>query len=78
MGSGSGYSVKEVIEVCRKVTGHEIPEEIAPRREGDPDFLIATSDKAEKTLNWIRKYDTLEKIIESAWKWHKDHPTGYI
>jgi UDP-glucose 4-epimerase len=77
LGSGEGFSVKEVIEVCRKVTGHDIPQEIVPRREGDPAFLIATSNKAEKILGWTRKYSSLEKIIESSWKWHQSHPNGF-
>jgi UDP-glucose 4-epimerase len=77
LGSGNGFSVKEVIQVCRKVTGHEIPEEISPKREGDPAILVATSEKAEKILGWKRKYDTLESIVDSAWKWHVSHPNGY-
>lgn len=77
LGSGEGFSVKEVIEVCRKVTKHEIPCDIVPKREGDPAILIASSEKAEKILGWKRKYKTIEEIVESAWKWHVSHPKGY-
>ena len=77
LGNGEGFSVKEVIEVTRKVTGHPIPAEISPRRAGDPARLIASSKKAIDTLKWAPKYDKLEQIIETAWNWHKNHPDGY-
>ena len=77
LGNGEGFSVKEVIEVTRKVTGHPIPAEISPRRAGDPARLIASSKKAIETLKWVPKYDKLEQIIETAWNWHKNHPNGY-
>lgn len=77
LGNGEGFSVKEVIEVCRKVTGHPIPAEVSPRRAGDPARLIASSEKAMHDLKWKPQYHTLEKIIESAWKWHQSHPNGY-
>ncbi len=77
LGNGSGFSVKEVIDVARKVTSHEIPAEIADRRAGDPAILIASSEKAINELGWKPKYNTLEQIIESAWKWHKNRPKGY-
>lgn len=77
LGNGEGFSVKEVIEVCRKVTGHPIPAEVSPRRAGDPAKLVASSEKAIHELHWIPKYNSLEKIIETAWKWHKSHPNGY-
>lgn len=77
LGSGNGFSVKEVVQVCRKVTTHEIPEEMGPKRDGDPAILVASSEKAEKILSWKRKYTTLESIISSAWKWHQSHPHGY-
>lgn len=77
LGNGEGFSVKEVIEVCRKVTGHSIPAEVSPRRAGDPARLVASSEKAMKELNWKPQYHTLEKIVETAWKWHKTHPYGY-
>ena len=78
LGNGTGFSVKEVIEVAGKVTGKEIKWEIAPRRAGDPATLIASSDKASKELNWKPQYNSLETIMETAWKWHQKHPSGYI
>ncbi|MGL4773682.1 MAG: UDP-glucose 4-epimerase GalE, partial [Clostridium sp.] len=69
LGNGTGFSVKEVVEISRKVTGHEIPSEVAPRRAGDPVILIASSEKATKELNWAPKYNSLETIIETAWTW---------
>lgn len=77
LGSERGYSVKEVIETVEKVSKVKIPYEYDKRREGDVDTTIANSEKAEKTLKWIRKYKNLEDILESAWKWHKNHPNGY-
>lgn len=77
LGSGEGYSVKEVIEACRRVTNHSIPAVETERRAGDPDILVAGSQKAEKVLGWTRKYKSLEKIVESAWNWHNTHPNGY-
>lgn len=77
LGNGTGFSVKEVIEVTRKVTGHPIPAEVAERRAGDPAILIASSEKAIKELGWKPKFNTLETIIETAWNWHKNHVNGY-
>ncbi|MRX71153.1 UDP-glucose 4-epimerase GalE [Bacillus lacus] len=77
LGNGNGFSVKEVIEAARKVTGHEIPAEAAPRRAGDPAILIASSEKAMKELGWEPKYAELETMIESAWNWFQKHPDGY-
>jgi UDP-glucose 4-epimerase len=77
LGNGKGFSVKQVIEVSRKVTGEEIKTEIVSRRAGDPAILIASSEKAVKELGWKPKYDSLQTIIETAWKWHQNHPTGY-
>lgn len=77
LGNGTGFSVKQIIEVCRKVTGCNIEAEVAPRREGDPAILIASSDKAKKQLGWNPKYNSIETIIETAWNWHKNHPYGY-
>lgn len=67
LGNGEGFSVKQVIEVARKVTGHAIPAVVSPRRAGDPAKLVATSAKAMKELNWTPKFDSLDKIIETAW-----------
>ena len=77
LGNGAGFSVKEVIDIARKVTGHEIPAEISKRRLGDPAVLIASSEKAIKELGWKPVYDDLETIISSAWNWHKNHINGY-
>ena len=77
LGNGTGFTVKEVIEVARKVTNHPIPTKIAPRRAGDPAILIASSDKAISELNWKPKFNSLETIIETAWKWHSSHIDGY-
>ncbi|OIJ13862.1 UDP-glucose 4-epimerase GalE [Anaerobacillus arseniciselenatis] len=77
LGNGNGFTVKEVVEVARRVTEHEIFLEIAPRRDGDPAKLVASSQKAVSELGWKPQFTSLEKIIESAWKWHKAHPCGY-
>lgn len=77
LGNGVGFSVNEVIETARKVTGHPIPAKISPRRAGDPAILIASSKKAKNILGWKPKHDSLEEIIETAWRWHKNHPDGY-
>jgi UDP-glucose 4-epimerase len=72
LGNGNGFSVKEVIETARKVTGKNIKAAEADRRPGDPPILVGSSDKAKRTLNWNPKYDKLSKIIETAWNWHKN------
>ncbi len=77
LGNGVGYSVREVIETARKVTGHPIPQVESPRRGGDPARLVASSEKARKILGWKPVHDSLEEIIASAWKWHEAHPDGY-
>lgn len=77
LGNGNGFSVKEVIETARKVTGREIKAEVAPRRPGDPAKLVASSEKAMKELGWKPKYASLDTIIETAWKWFQNHPDGY-
>ena len=77
LGNGNGYSVKEVIDVARKVTNHDIPAKLEERRSGDPAVLIASSDKARKVLGWKPQYDSLERIIEDAWRWHKNNVNGY-
>jgi UDP-glucose 4-epimerase len=71
LGNGSGFSVKELIEAARRVTGHAIPVEIKPRRPGDPARLVAGSEKAQAELNWTPKIPEIEKILESAWSWHQ-------
>ena len=77
LGTENGCSVKEVIEAARKVTGHAIPSKVAPRRVGDPAYLIADATKAKKVLGWHPKYSGIEIIMQHAWDWHKAHPRGY-
>lgn len=77
LGNGIGFTVNQVIETARKVTEHEIPAVVSPRRAGDPAQLIASSDKARTILGWNPEHADLEEIIASAWKWHKAHPRGY-
>jgi UDP-glucose 4-epimerase len=74
---GDGYTVSEVVDVARKVTGREIPIQIKPRRPGDPASLVASSQKIRKELGWNPKYQDLSKIIGSAWNWLLAHPDGY-
>lgn len=77
LGNGVGFSVKEVIETAKKVTGKEIKVVEENRRAGDPAVLIASSEKAKKVLCWNPQYNELSTIIETAWKWHSTHPNGY-
>ena len=77
LGSGSGYSVREVIDAARKVTGRPIPTIDAPRRPGDLPILVADSEKIGRELGWETDYNNLEAIIQTAWNWHRRHPTGY-
>ncbi len=78
LGSGKGFSVKEVIDAARKVTGIDIKATTVPRRPGDPAVLVASSDRIRNELNWIPKYDDLCKIIDTAWNWHRSHPKGFV
>ena len=77
LGSSTGFSNLEIVKAAREVTDKEIPAEIAARRGGDPDTLIAASEKARKVLGWKPEFDDIHKIIETAWKWHTTHPQGY-
>ena len=77
LGNGDGYSVLEVIETARKITGRPIPQKIRTRRAGDPAVLIGSSQKAMDELGWKPKFAELDVIIEHAWNWHKAHPIGY-
>ncbi|MBE5927294.1 MAG: UDP-glucose 4-epimerase GalE [Lachnospiraceae bacterium] len=77
LGNGVGFTVKEVIDAARRVTGHEIKAVVTPRRAGDPAVLIASSEKAKEVLGWRPQHADIEGIIESAWKWHKNHPDGF-
>lgn len=77
LGNGEGFTVNEVVETARKVTGHSIPARVVARRPGDPAKLVASSDKIMSELGWNPKHNTLEEIIESAWRWHKSNPNGF-
>lgn len=77
LGNGEGFSVLEVIQTARRVTGHPIPHVIGPRRPGDPAVLIASSETIRRELGWQPRYPSLEDIMRSAWDWHRQHPHGY-
>jgi UDP-glucose 4-epimerase len=77
LGNGTGFSVREVIETARAVTGHPIPVDVGPRRPGDPATLVAGSDRIRRELGWAPRFSGLASIIESAWAWHRAHPHGY-
>ena len=77
LGTGGGASVREVIDSCRKVTGRKIDIVEKPRRPGDPPRLIASSEKIKRELGWKPQFQSLDAIIESAWKWHQKFPRGY-
>ena len=77
LGNGNGYSVQEVIESVKKVTGRKVTAVGSPRRPGDPALLVASSEKIRKEFGWIPKYPDLETIVETAYKWHRNHPKGY-
>lgn len=77
LGTGNGYSVRQIIDACRKVTGHQIPTIIGPRRPGDPPELVADASLANEILGWQPRYQQPESIIQTAWAWHQAQPTGY-
>jgi UDP-glucose 4-epimerase len=77
LGSGTGYSVRQVIETARQVTGHPIPVNELPRRPGDSARLVASSEKIKRELGWEPEHDDLQEIVSSAWQWHQSHPNGY-
>lgn len=77
LGNGAGYSVKQVIEAARRVSGHAIPMTVGPRRPGDPPVLVASSERIKQELGWRPRYADLETIVETAWNWHRAHPNGY-
>lgn len=77
LGNGDGYSVRQVIQMCEKVSGKKIPAVEKPRRPGDPPKLVAAADKAIRELGWKPKYPKLEDIVSTAWNWHRKHPKGY-
>ena len=77
LGSSRGFSVREIIEAARRVTGHAIPEQVVARRAGDPSTLIAGSDKAKTVLGWTPRRTEIDTIIQDAWRWHEQRPQGY-
>lgn len=77
LGNGEGFTVMEVIETARTITGHPIPHIVGPRRAGDPAVLIASSERIRRELGWKPRFPRLEDIIGSAWEWHRQHPHGY-
>lgn len=77
LGSGNGFTVKEMIKAAREVTGHPIPAKVCERRAGDPAKLVADSKKARTELGWKPKFENVEAMISSAWKWHQNHPNGF-
>jgi UDP-glucose 4-epimerase len=77
LGNGAGYSVKQVIQVAREITGHPIPAEVTPRRPGDAARLVASSEKIRRELGWRPRVPELRDIVASAWEWHRSHPRGY-
>ncbi len=77
LGNGNGYSVREVIETARRATGRKLPAIEASRRPGDPPMLVASAKRIEDELGWVPGFPSLEVIIETAWKWHMEHPNGY-
>ena len=77
LGNGDGYSVREVIQMCEKVTGTKITALEKPRRPGDPPRLVAAANKAKAELGWQPKFPKLEQIVSTAWEWHRKNPKGY-
>ncbi len=77
LGNGRGFSVREVVETVRRVTGHPIPAREVERRPGDPAMLVAASDSIKRELQWQPQFQTLESIVRSAWEWRRAHPDGY-
>lgn len=77
LGTGRGTSVREIIESCRRVTGHPIPASIGKRRAGDPPELVADARRAKEELGWVPQFTEVDEIVRTAWRWHRDHPRGY-
>jgi len=77
LGNGNGRSVREVLDAVRTVTGRDVPHQVAPRRPGDPARLVASSARAKSELGWTPRFEQLEAIVETAWRWHDQHPGGY-
>jgi UDP-glucose 4-epimerase len=77
LGTGRGYSVREVIQTVEAVTGKRVPVKEVPRRTGDPPVLVASAEKIRGELGWQTRFTELRPIIETAWSWHRAHPRGY-
>ncbi|NNE07375.1 MAG: UDP-glucose 4-epimerase GalE [Gemmatimonadetes bacterium] len=77
VGTGNGFSVREVIDSARRITGHPIPERVTPRREGDPAELVANSTRIRSELGWDPEFTSIDAIMKTAWEWHRAHPDGY-
>jgi len=77
LGNGRGFSVSQVVETARRITGHPIPAVIGARRAGDPAILVADSERIKRELGWVPRYPDLADIIQTAWNWHRSHPNGY-
>ena len=77
VGNNRGYSILEVLEAARKITGRAIPHKLSPRRPGDPAVLVASAEKLRRELGWDPRHSSLEEIIASAWAWKQAHPKGY-
>lgn len=77
LGNGQGFTVREVIQVAREVTGHPIPAVVGARRPGDPAVLVAASERIRRELGWQPRFPDLDSIVASAWEWHRRHPDGY-
>jgi len=77
VGTASGYSNLQVVQVAEQITGHKVPHKLSPRRPGDPATLVASNEKLKRTLGWEPKHSSLEEIIQSAWDWRRNHPHGY-
>lgn len=78
LGTGDGVSVKQVVEVCRSVSGHPIPVRYLPRRAGDPPVLVASGEKARNALGWVPERSSIAQIVQDAWAWHRTHPAGIV
>jgi UDP-glucose 4-epimerase len=78
LGTGRGHSVREVVDACRRVTGHPIPADVGVRRPGDPPELVADSRRAAAMLSWTPKYLDIEEVVKTAWNWHRAHPQGFV
>jgi len=77
LGTGRGTSVREIIESCRRITGHAIPEAVGERRAGDPPELVADARRAQAELGWNPRFTNVDQIVKTAWQWHQSHPRGY-